>query len=123
MAKHTDYGKWGEKLAEEYLVKQGYSIAVKNWRLKPYEIDIVAINGPRIIFVEVKTRNNIDHDPMDAVTPRKMQHLVSAANAYIHENNVNLEPQFDIVAIRGNEDQYELEHIPDAFVPALKSYR
>lgn len=124
MARHNELGKWGENVAKEFLVRKGYAIVESNWRMHNYEIDIIAMKDNRIIFVEVKTRANSGDDPFDAVDKRKMQHLVSSANVYMEERSIaiNLEPQFDIIGIVGNHDNYELEHIDDAFLPQLKTY-
>lgn len=123
MANHNDKGKWGERIAAEYLIAQGYAVCETNWRVPPYEIDIVAMKGGRIVFVEVKTRKNDFIDPAMAVTKSKQSYLVRAANAYMAKSKLPHEVQFDIVIIVGDEKNYTLEHIPDAFYPPLKTYR
>jgi putative endonuclease len=32
MATHIDFGKLGEQLAEDFLIKKGYTILHRNWR-------------------------------------------------------------------------------------------
>lgn len=122
MAKHNDTGHWGEDIACEELVKQGYSIIERNWSTMRHEIDIIAGKGNRIIFAEVKTRTNIDDDPIDAIDRRKMLKMIAAANLYIQSLSVEPEIQFDIFAITGTPDDYCVEHIDDAFYPPLKTY-
>lgn len=119
MAFHNRLGKWGETIATEYLVTQGYAIVERNWHVGHYEIDIIATKGNRIIFVEVKTRKSADYDPLDAVDQRKKQHMVRSANAYLQTNELPFEVQYDIVTIIGDQYRYEIEHIPDAFFPSL----
>lgn len=51
-------GRWGEKVACFWLKKQGYQIVSTNYRSKWGEIDIVALRGNRLLFVEVKTRTS-----------------------------------------------------------------
>lgn len=122
MAKHNDVGRWGEQLAADYLVKQGYVIAQCNWRSGHYELDIIAYKDTHIVFVEVKTRSNDDDDPLDAIDKRKIHRLVRAALAYVEINDIHHEIQFDIIAINGNESDYTIEHIPDAIQPLLRTY-
>ncbi len=123
MAKHNDTGKWGEELAVERLIEAGYSIVARNWRLGHLEIDIVARKDDVLVFAEVKTRTDRDTDPLEAVDKRKIANMVRAADAYMQHENLPLEAQFDLFAISGTPDNYELEHIADAFYPPLKSYR
>lgn len=124
MASHNDLGKWGEDLAVELLLKAGYAIAERNWRLGSYEIDIIAIKDEFVVFVEVKTRSNIDEDPFDAIDRRKISHMAASANAYIQHTDQHRVPRFDVIGVRGTpEAEYAVEHIPDAFWPSLKSYR
>lgn len=122
MARHNDTGKWGEDAAVDFLVGKGYAIVQRNWRLGHLEIDIVAMKDDRLVFVEVKTRRNADDDPLEAIDRRKMLNIARAANAYIARSGLPHEPQFDIIGISGSQDNYSLEHIPDAFLPPLKHY-
>ena len=41
MASHLEIGKAGERLAEEYLVQNGFSILHRNWRCGHEEIDLI----------------------------------------------------------------------------------
>lgn len=122
MATHNEFGQWGEQLACEKLIREGYAIVERNWRLHHYEIDIIATRGGRITFVEVKTRNDNSGDPLDAIDRKKIRHMASAANVYMQYSRNHLEPQFDIIGITGSPQKYELEHIEDAFLPPLKTY-
>lgn len=123
MATHNKTGQWGEQAAAEFLITAGYTIVERNWRLGHLEVDIIASRGSRIIFVEVKTRSTSFADPADAVTPAKQQRIARAADAYIRHTDLPLEAQFDIITVIGNETAHTIEHIPDAFLPPLKSYR
>ena len=82
MATHNDFGKWGERKAEEYLVKKGYSICHRNWKTGHRDLDITAItpDGETLAIVEVKTRHNTDMlDAEEAVDWRKMRNLMFGA--------------------------------------------
>lgn len=122
MARHNEFGKWGEDLAVETLVSKGYAIVERNWRLGHLEIDVVALKDDKVVFVEVKTRADKDIDPFDAIDRKKILNLVRAANAYTAHSNMPHDPQFDIIAVCGTPDNYEIEHLEDAFMPPLKTY-
>lgn len=122
MARHNELGAWGEKVAREYLLTQGYAIGGENTRIGNYEVDFIAMKGDRIVFVEVKTRSTDYVDPLEAVDSRKRARLVRAADEYIRSMNIRLEPQFDIITVVGSPEKYEIEHFPDAFFPPLRSY-
>ncbi|MBN2806163.1 MAG: YraN family protein [Prolixibacteraceae bacterium] len=121
MAQHTDLGQLGEELAHEYLVKKGYKIRARNWHFNHYELDIVAEDGPELVVVEVKTRSATIYETLDeAISKAKIKFLVNAAEAYILENEIDLETRFDLIAIKWfGKGKYELEHIEDAFKPPV----
>ena len=123
MARHNQVGKWGERLALEHLVRQGYAIRETNWKLTHFEIDIIAMHNNRLVFVEVKTRTSHEDNPLAAIDLRKMRKMVSAANAYVRHQNLPHEVQYDIITINGTPDNYKIRHIPDAFLSPLRAYR
>ncbi|MFG6382073.1 MAG: YraN family protein [Muribaculum sp.] len=124
MARHNDLGAWGENIAREYLITRGYTIIEHDTRMGHYEIDIIALKGNRIIFIEVKTRLAGSFDPLEAITPKKISNICRAADSFVRRYNYPHEVQFDVIAITGSPDtSWEIEHIPDAFVPPLGGYR
>ncbi len=123
MARHNEVGRWGEELAADYLVEHGYAICECNWHVGSYEIDIIAMRDDVLVFVEVKTRTNIDEDPLEAIDRRKILYMARAAQAYLLAKNLPHRIQFDLFAISGTPDNYKLEHLPDAFDVPAKTYR
>lgn len=125
MARHNELGKWGEQLAVDLLVTKGYAIVERNWRSGNMEIDIIAMKGSRIVFVEVKTRSSDFVDPADAVDRRRVMRMVRAANSYVRAGNIPHEVQFDVILIVGvpEGDAPRIEHIEDAFVAPLRTVR
>jgi putative endonuclease len=116
MAEHNDLGKFGEELAVEFLLKNGYTILETNWTFQKAEIDIIAKKGNVLAVVEVKTRSSIDFGlPQDFVKPKKIQLLVKAVNEYVISNDFDVEVRFDIIAIHKEEKQFKMEHLEDAF--------
>ena len=118
MAKHNELGKQGEEIAAQYLIENGYEIVERNWRNKHKEIDIIAKDGKDLVIVEVKTRQNDEYgDPDIAVTRQKQRRLISAANAYLFQNKLDIDTRFDIISIIFKEDKPVIDHIEDAFLP------
>lgn len=69
-------GAYGERLAERYLRDHGLTILDRNWRCARGEIDIVALDGPCLAVVEVKTRTTDAFGaPFEAVTRVKLARL------------------------------------------------
>ena len=58
MAEHNDLGKWGEQVAVDYLQRKGYEILERDWKSGHRDLDIIALDGDTIVFVEVKTRRS-----------------------------------------------------------------
>lgn len=116
MAEHNKLGKLGEELAVDFLKDNGYKILETNFVFQKAEIDIIAQKDNLIVVVEVKTRSSLDFGlPQDFVTPKKIQLLVKAVDAYIISNDLDVDIRFDIIAIFNNGNKFEVEHIKDAF--------
>ena len=72
----THLGAWGEQRAVEELERSGMRVIARNWRCPLGEIDIVAVDGPDLVVVEVKTRrSSAKGSALDAVTPAKLARL------------------------------------------------
>ncbi len=124
MAQHNTLGKEGEQVAAEFLIRQGWTIRERNWKMQNLEIDIVAETPGRLHIVEVKTRSHDDKfDPMKAVGPAKRRHLVNAANGYMAYHRLRLEVQYDVIIVVGQPGNFKVQFIPDAFYPRLRTYR
>lgn len=94
-------GQSGEKLAVEFLKKQGFKIIETNFKSKFGEIDIVAREGDVLVFVEVKTRSSGQFGlPEEAVNWRKIQHIIKAGQYYrMVRKNLPESERIDVVAI------------------------
>lgn len=121
MAAHNELGKWGEQVAREYLLVNGYTLAAEDLRVGRVEVDIIAFKGQSVCFVEVKTRSTDFVDPADAVDKKKQRRMVRAADSWVRSNKIPHDPQFDLILITGTPEAYTLEHIPDAFLPSLNN--
>jgi len=113
-------GAAGEKYAAKYLKKQGYEIRRVNYRIRTGEIDIIAAKGDVLVFCEVKLRSRTDFGtPAEAVTPRKIGKILSAAKYYMYENGSEEMARFDIVEVYKSGISYKINHIEDAFTERL----
>ena len=84
----SNSGKQAEKVAAEYLKKQGYKILAKNWRTRMCEIDIVASQDKCVYFVEVKYRKSLDWGSgLDYITSAKQKQMNFAAEMWLSQNN------------------------------------
>ena len=112
-----DSGKQGETMACAYLLRQGYTLLAKNFRMQRYEIDLVMAQGETIVFVEVKARSaaaNAYISGREAVTRTKQAHIIRAAQGYLRLHNAFARPvRFDVVEV--NLTTGHITHIPAAF--------
>ena len=126
MAKTNVIGKEGEQAATEFLISKGYTVRDINWRMGHLEIDIVAQEpGANLLhIVEVKTRTNVEHyDPMLAISRKKINNLVNAANGYIEYYRLPMYVQFDVMILTGQAPDFEIHYYPNAFEAALRTIR
>ena len=110
-------GKTGEKIAESFLIQKGLKILIKNYRNKFGEIDIVALDGDIVVFIEVKTRSNHHFgSPEEAVTHTKQKQICRAAKGYLLFYKLFESPiRFDVVAVTLKSDGPLINHIIAAF--------
>lgn len=109
---NTEKGKAGEKIAVDYLIEKGYKILDVNWRFDHKEIDIIACTDKEIIFVEVKSRKNITFGlPEEAITAIKENNLIEAAEAYLEQNDIQLDARFDVITLINNRVVHHYEGV------------
>jgi putative endonuclease len=96
-----EVGKLGEKLAQKFLKKRGYRIRETNFRCREGEIDIIAQQGDYLVFVEVRTKSNLDFgSPEESITQSKKGKLIATALTYVstHQKLPSLW-RIDVVAL------------------------
>lgn len=74
-------GNQAEDRAAAYLIEQGLTIVTRNAHSRRGEIDIVALDGDLLVFVEVKLRRV--SNPEEAITPAKAVRFRAAARDYL----------------------------------------
>ncbi len=117
-------GDFGEKIAENYLIKNGYKILDRNYEFRIFgspqkgEIDIIAKQGDVIHFVEVKTLKSADNFlPEDKVDFQKQRKLIKAAESWLMKKKIPLDTQWqiDIIAVEiGQDDKSKIRHLENA---------
>ena len=96
-----EVGKLGEKTAQKFLKKRGYRIRETGFRCPRGEIDIIAQQKDCLVFVEVRTKSNLDFGtPEESITQAKKKRLIALALTYTSTHQ-NLPPlwRIDVVAI------------------------
>ncbi len=103
-----------ERLACEYLLKEGYRILERNFRCRQGEVDIIARDGKYLVFIEVKYRKSLrEGDPAEAVDYHKQTRILRTARFYMTYAHIPEDTpcRFDVVAVLGND----VRLIKDAF--------
>lgn len=81
-------GNIGEDLAEKFLKSKGYVILERNYLIRGGEIDIIALDGETLVFIEVKARYSHEYGlPVESMTPWKLKALKKSALFYIQDNH------------------------------------
>jgi len=114
-------GDRGERLAAEFLEKNGYRIVMANFEAPIGrnsrevqvigEIDIVALDGETLCFVEVKTRRDLEFaGPLTNVDLRKQRTVTRTARAYRRIFGVyEMSHRYDVVTVVGDDDDSKVE--------------
>jgi putative endonuclease len=107
-------GKACEDKAALYLQSRGYKVIERGWSSPMGEIDIIALDGKALVFVEVRARSSAAYGtPAETVTGAKQARIIKTALAYIKTKG--LKPgtlRFDVIGFTGGAAP---EHIENAF--------
>jgi putative endonuclease len=107
-------GDAAEDLVADFLERRGLKILERNYRCRFGEIDLVARSGALLVFVEVRARKSEAFGgAAGSITAAKRRRLVAAARHFLAKRRVERACRFDVVLVRGNEQQ--VEWITDAF--------
>ncbi|MDA0831843.1 MAG: YraN family protein [Planctomycetota bacterium] len=114
-------GNEGEQYAANFLKTLGYRIIAQQVRTHFGEIDLIAMDGDVLVFVEVKTRrSNRAGMPEDAVTQAKQRHITRAALAWLKKHRaLERRSRFDVVSLVWSDDHQppDVRHLINAFAP------
>jgi len=112
-------GQRGEAAAARYLRRRGYKILARSDHFGPGELDLVALDGKTIVFVEVKTRqSDVMGRPSEAVDERKQRKLTRLAETFLKRHRLSeCHGRFDVIGITWPAKNWfpTIEHIKNAF--------
>ena len=120
---HLSLGRWGEWLALVHLRRLGWDIVARNWRTREGEVDLIAYDGPYLVFAEVKTRRlkpradrSAQHN-FNSRKGRKMEYL--ALSVCRRHALMDVPFRLDLIAIEtSNRRDFALTHyiLPERIV-------
>ncbi len=109
-------GLQGEQAAESRLRDDGLEIIARGFRARGGEIDLIARDGPVVVFVEVKTRSGSAYRPAEAVDARKRRRIARAAALFLLRAGwTEAVCRFDVVEVTPKPRGFEITRIADAF--------
>ncbi len=114
-----DVGKEGEEIAVTFLKSKGYEILERNYHYGHGEIDIVAKDKECLVFIEVKSRINLElGEPEYAVNQRKIKQIKKMAELYLFDKEIEeADCRFDVVAVLLNDRKNpKITHYENAFI-------
>ena len=109
-------GSYGEQKACQYLLNRGFKIIDKNYRGTRGEIDLIAVKGSHISFIEVKTWKAVEFEDLEyGIDRRKQGRIIGASREFLQANTdyLGMEIQYDVVYINPSEGRFV--YIPDAY--------
>jgi putative endonuclease len=101
LATAAEIGAYGERVAAAFVRRRGYKVLTRNYKTTDGEIDLVCRHGDVLVFVEVKTRADVDFvRPAEAIDARKEEALREAARSYIELlEQKDIDHRFDAVEV------------------------
>lgn len=100
MLSKAEVGSGGERLAAQWLTKQGFTILKRNFRHGRYEVDIIAGRNAVLHFVEVKCRRSVTYGhPEESVNRKKLEHILRGGAGWLVRWAGYRRVQYDVLAI------------------------
>ena len=103
-------GKAGEEAARNYLQREGYRVAERNYRSPYGEIDLIAFHGGATVFVEVRARTSGSFgQAAESITARKLERLKKTAHHYMQSRyGKEVACRFDFIAVHLDQQSMDL---------------
>ena len=110
-------GSSAERAAADFLRERGYHVLERNFRCRGGEIDLVALDGSTLVFIEVKMRRTIARGaPIEAVTPQKQARVRKAAQSYLTFcGRIFQRIRFDVISVMQTPRTRDITHLKSAF--------
>ena len=120
------FGTRSERAAARYLRRQGYRIVARNFHCPRGELDLVAVDGGCVVFIEVRSTGGEDPSrPALSVDAAKQHRLTELALAFLQQYRLLDHPaRFDVLALSwpASRRQPDVVHYRDAF-PAVGRFQ
>ena len=112
-----EIGRKGEDAAVRYIERKGYKIVERNFTCRLGEMDIIALDGKTLCFIEVKTVSGKTYGPPEiAVNISKQQKLSKVALTFLNQNRLHdTRARFDVIGVTLSPKGERVELIRDAF--------
>jgi putative endonuclease len=114
----SNKGRTGETAAASYLEEKGIKILEKNFRSRTGEVDIIALDGESLIFVEVKTWSSFGIESLEYALDEKKQHKIIETSKYflsLHRKYRYMAIHFDVIFISPEG----ITHLASAFTEGV----
>jgi len=114
MPNNVELGKVGEEQAVAALETAGMKIITRNYRSKTGEIDIIALDGETVVFVEVKAWSKYGMEDLQySIDIKKQNKIIKTAKYFLSENRKysNRAIRFDVIFVKNNS----INHLASAF--------
>ena len=110
-------GSGGERAAADFLIGRGYHVLERNFRCRGGEVDLIALDGGVLVFVEVKLRRTLARGaPIEAVTAVKQARVRRAAQEYLTFcGRVFGRIRFDVISVMKTPKNTDIIHLKAAF--------
>jgi putative endonuclease len=108
-----------ERAAACFLARLGYRVVARNYACPLGELDLVALDGPCVVFVEVRSTGGDDAErPALSVDAPKQRRLTDLALHFLRQRSLlGRAARFDVLAVHWPEAALEphVVHYPNAF--------
>lgn len=107
---------WAENVALAYLLRRGWRLRHRNFRVRSGEIDLVMLDGSTLVFVEVRQRASERFGGASAsIDARKLRRIRGAARHYLarHAAGQDLALRIDAVLVLGDERRHAIQLLSD----------
>ena len=103
-------GDKGERIAEKYIKHKGYRILERNYRTEAGEIDIIALDGNEVVFVEVKTRTDTKYAfPEETVDRKKVRRIAASGEIFLRAKGLlGKRRRIDVIAVEPVEGKLKV---------------
>ena len=110
-------GGGAEAIALAHLQDHGMILLDRNFTCRVGEIDLLMRDGDTLVMAEVRYRTSNIEDALHSIGFQKRQRIRRAAMKFLQENPALADHplRFDVIAIIVQGDDFQIEHIPDAF--------